>query len=213
MQGCNTEILDRLYNQIEYMLHKHSKVVQVRLDLHYPQNDSIKPNKNDFSIFNRNFKRNLERNYPLPKEGKIRSEKIHFKDNITQRKNTVDPIITLVIEKHTNNTQKGDVDKEYHHHAHVLVHVNGNAKQSGYDIQQRAVREWNIVLGVKGNNGLIDFCNRKKTSSYMVDRNSPNYEDVKNQAFHQASYLSKTRGKEEHDKGKWRIMGTRIPKT
>jgi hypothetical protein len=211
-QGCDTTILDRLYDQTQYMINKYAKVLQVRFDIRYPQDNSIEPRNDDFTRFNRNFKRNLERNYPLPKENKIRAEKINFKDNPIQHKNTVDPMITLVIEKHHNNTQKSDTEKE-HPHAHVLVHVNGNEKKSGYDIQQRAVREWNTVLDVNGNNGLVDFCNRQGPSSYMIDRNNPEYEAVKNQAFHQASYLAKTRGKEEHNKGQWRIMGSRIPKT
>jgi hypothetical protein len=212
MQGCDIAILDRIYNQLEYMVNKHSKVLQVRFDLHYPQDNSIELKQGDFTRFNRNFKRNLERNYPLPKDGKIRSEKIHFKNEPIHQKNKVDPMITLVVEKHTNNTQKGDTDKQ-HPHAHVLVHVNGNAKKEPYDIQQRAVREWNTVLGVSGNTGLVDFCDRQGQSSYIVDRNQPDFESTINAAFHQASYLAKVRGKEDRSKGQWLVMGTRIPKT
>jgi hypothetical protein len=192
------------------MINHHSKVLQVRFDLRYCRDNSRQPQQGDFTKFNKNFKRNLERNYKLPKEGRIRSDKVRSKENpISQTEHQVDPHIVMVIEKHTHNASTQDM----HPHAHVLVHVNGNAKQSGYDIQQRAVREWNTVLGVKENNGLVDFCNRQGPSSYMIDRNSPQYEDIKNKAFHQASYLAKIRGKDERNKGQWLVMGTRIPKT
>jgi hypothetical protein len=184
------------------MIENHSKVLQVRFDLRYPQDHSIEPQQGDFSKFSKNLKRNLERNYPLPEEGKIRSKKIHFQhEDLPQAKHQVDPHITLVTEKHTTDN---------HPHAHVVVHVNANVKKSPYDIQLRAVREWNTVLGTTGNIGLVDFCNRENTCSYIIDRNSSDFETMKNQAFHQASYLAKIRGKEDKDKGSWRVIGTRL---
>jgi hypothetical protein len=200
--GCDTMILKRLYEQQEHVIQQHSKVLQVRIDLRYPHDDSIEPQQGDFHRFCKNFNRNLERNYPLVEEGKVRSKKIHFKnEDVPSIKHKVDPHITLVAEKHTT---------ENHPHAHVVVHVNGNAKKSSYDIQQRAVREWNTVLGTSGDVGLVDFCNRGNTCSYIIDRNSSDFETIKNKAFHQASYLAKTRGKEEKAKGSWRVIGSRI---
>jgi hypothetical protein len=200
--GCDTVILDRLDDQFNHMIERHSKVLQVRLDLRYPQDHSVEPQQGDFHRFCKNFKRNLERNYPLVEEGKVRSKKIHFKnEDIPSIKHQVDPHITLVLEKHTT---------ENHPHAHVVVHVNGNAKKSPYGIQQRAVREWNTVLGTTGNTGLVDFCDRENTCSYIIDRNSPDFETIRNQAFHQASYLAKMRGKEDRNKGSWRVIGSRI---
>jgi hypothetical protein len=249
---CNTVILNRLCSQSEYMSNNHSKVLQVRLDLHYPQNIQIEPKQSDFSKFNKNFKRNLERNYKLPKEGKLRSEKTSPNEvGRSSGGHKVDPHITLVIENHANdqrhmnsskckyneqinNSNMNGVNKcnmnevNQHPHAHVLVHVNGNAKRSAYDIQQRAVREWDTIIKTKvkqseqnitnerslsqTNNGLVDFCNKNGPSAYLIDRNDPNYEDIKKQAFYQASYLAKTRGKEDKAKGSWTMLGTRLPK-
>jgi hypothetical protein len=46
----------------------------------------------------------------------------------------------------------------------------------------------------------------------MIDRNAPDYEDTLNKAFHQASYLAKTRGKEHKPSHVWRALGTKVPK-
>jgi hypothetical protein len=199
-QGCETVILDRLHSQLEYMTNNHSKVLQVRCDLRYPQDTQIEHKRTHFSKFNKNLKRNLERNNKLPKDGKSRSEKVPLKDH---PKHNIDPHITLVIEQHT---------PEHYPHAHVLVHVNGNIKQSANDILQRAERIWNSTLNIPEKNGLVDHCNKKGTNSFMIDRNSDNYSDTINNAFYQASYLAKTRGKENTPKSVWTVLGTRLPK-
>jgi hypothetical protein len=73
--GCDTIILEKLYQQFFHMTSHHSKVLTSRFDIHYPQDNSIKPEYHHFRKFLKNYSRNLECNYKLPREGKIRSEK------------------------------------------------------------------------------------------------------------------------------------------
>lgn len=217
--GCDTDILDALQSQYEYMQKNHVRVFQVRLDLRYPKDGSVTPQKGDFTKFIKNYTRNLERNYKLPSEGKKRATSRTDNQGLPiKKRHNVDPHITLVVEKHvsTHELQKdtnsqNNFSHANHPHAHVLVHVNGSVKKSAYDIQQRAAREWETVLGVSNNSGLVDFCNREAPCFYMIDRNDPDHQQVKDDAFHQASYLAKVRGKEAREKGSWKVMGTRIP--
>ena len=205
---CYTEILDRYLDTLEYMTDKHSKVLQTRFDIRIPKDGSFSPTTEQLSRYNEYLKRNLECNHPLPEEGKLRSS------GRTNNKNKVDPHIIRVSEQNANNE---------HSHLHYLVFVNGNAKNSGYDIQKRAEHElsnaWN--LNKEQVKGLIDYCNKtpdknnpnkKLPSSYMLDRNASDFHETVNQATHQASYLAKTRGKDNKEKGLWTISKTRLPK-
>lgn len=212
-QACYVQVLDKLTDKLEYMLAKHSKVTQARIDLRYPADNSITPDPKHLSRFTEYFKRDLERNNPMPPEGKQRSTG----GRVNHHK--VDPHIIKVTEKHA----KSDLP-----HTHVLALVNGNAKHKVYDIQRRAQRQWNNVLGLtpEQGKGLVDFCDRNGPGGYVIkrvtkkDENNKTVLDLDRQkqdpitqaAVYQASYLAKYRGKENKAKGAQLVTSTRQPK-
>ena len=179
------------------MLSKHSKVFQARFDLHLPLKQ-VQEAPKQIRDFAENFTRDLNRNNPLPKEGRQRS------CGRSKQKHQVDPRVIWVREQH---------DESPHHHYHCLVLTNGNAKQSSHDIHKRAERQWANALDLNNSSGLVDYCNRKKPSSIMINRNSSEFTSQVHAAQEQASYLAKTRGKEEKPKYKWKVGGTRLPDT
>ena len=192
--GCYTKGLARLQNEIESMTAKHNKVLITGVILRYPQDGSIQPSSKDFNIFNKNLKRDLERNNILPKEGKLRGTRRTEPDKTP--KNQVDPSITIVCEQHGEDKNT---------HAHVLIMVNGNAKRDPFDIHKRASRAWKSAIGVENVSGLVHCCER----SHLLNRSSPDFQQEVNDAFHHSSYLFKVRGKEHRHKGSWMIHGTR----
>jgi hypothetical protein len=106
--------IQNLYEKhLEDMVHRHSKVFQVRFDLHYPSDGSVEHDPKQIRDFNEYMKRDLERNYPLPKDGQRRSS---GKDGEETHK--VDPRIISVREQH---------EESPHVHYHCLCLVNGKA--------------------------------------------------------------------------------------
>ncbi len=130
--GCRTDILDRHHAHLNDMTDKHSKVLQVRLDLHYPSNNSVIPNSEHISNFTDNMQRSLRR-----------------EKNSGGHK--VDPRMILAVEKHDGDNP----------HIHAIILVNGNAKKSYRAIGQKAERLWGQALGTQ-TKGLVDYCDRKR---------------------------------------------------
>jgi hypothetical protein len=199
----NTQVTDKIQHfyetHLQDMTRKHSQVLQTRFDLHYPQDESVKYDMKQITDFNENLKRDLERNYPLPKNNNLRSS-----GKTEEDKNKVDPRLIWVREQH---------DESPNCHYHCLALVNGKSKRSGFDIQKRAERQWNNALGLtKTNKGLVDFCNHSDSGSIMIDRNKDDYTDKIEDAKRQASYLSKSKGKENSPKGLWKVGGSRVPR-
>lgn len=110
----------------------------------------------------------------------------------------VDPCILYVDEKHN----------ECHEHYHYFIMVNGNAHQHTTKIHGKANRLWSKMIN-SNETGLIDFCDKKGKNGIVIDRNSTEYDKQYDEAFYQASYLAKVRGKENIDKGSWRIKKSR----
>lgn len=198
-QGCYTDILQKLQNQMEYMTTAHNKTFPVRLDVRYPQDYAGIPQQKDFSRFCKNFKRNLENNCPIPKEGQVRGRRPKGADGqpVTP-KHRVDPSILLVPEQHDQNRPP---------HGHVVIMVNGNSKRNPKDIFKRAEREWGTAIGVENPKGLVHLCE----GNHFIDRNA-DFEASVQAAFFHNSYVAKVRGKEHRSKGAWKVIGTRTPK-
>ncbi len=55
-QACFTKVLDRYHAHLNDMTGKRSKVMQVRFDLHYPQDSSVEPSPQHLQDFNYNAK-------------------------------------------------------------------------------------------------------------------------------------------------------------
>lgn len=96
--GCYTKGLAILQDKLESMMENHSKVLVTRVDLRYPQDGSVEPSSNDFTLFNKNLTRDLERNNILPETGRLRGKKRN--DSNKTPKHQVDPSVTIVCEKH-----------------------------------------------------------------------------------------------------------------
>ena len=58
---------------LQDMTNRHSKVLQIRYDLRYPTDGNITYDSKQIRDFSEYMKRDLERNYPLPKDNRKRS--------------------------------------------------------------------------------------------------------------------------------------------
>ena len=141
--------------------------------------DTIFYDKNKIYDFNYNLKRILNR------------EKI-------QGGHRVDPLLISVAEKHN----------EDHNHYHYLLLVNGNAHHNSINILEKINRLWSRMIG-SNQKGLVDFCYKHGRNGIMLDKNSYDFEKQYNEAFYQASYLAKIRGKQNPDKGSWLVKKSR----
>ncbi len=197
--SCDEYILEQYDQRFQYLLSRHSRVLQKRFDLHYPQDGSVIPTPEHIYRCTENLRRDLKRNNPLPKEGKKRSS---GRKGIATSHN-VDPQILWVKEQENGNPNP---------HYHLVVLVNGNAIKSGWSIQQRAEKQWANALQLDEAKGLVNNCNQSGPDSILVDKNSPEFETDINKAYYQGSYPAKTRGKERRAKGENRAGGTRVPK-
>jgi hypothetical protein len=183
---------------LDDMIQKHSKVLQIRFDLRYPNNDNIEVNPKQIRDFSEYFIRDNKRNHPFPKEGQRRNP-----GRAAEKTHNVDPVFMSAQEQHNDSS---------HPHYHCLALVNGHAKQNSYDIHKRAERQWANALGLENANGLVDFCDKQGDSSIMIHRNQGDFPDQLKAAKQQASYLAKARGKEPFGNKPCRFGGTRLPK-
>ena len=197
----NNKVIDKVKDFYEKhlndMTQRHSKVFQTRFDLHYPQDGSVEYDPKQIRDFNEYMKRDLERNNPLPKEGKKRSSGKTEAD-----KHKVDPRIISVKEQKDSP----------HPHYHCIALVNGNAKRSTQDIHKRAERQWANALGTENVTGLVDYCDGQDLASIMIDRNKSDCAITTEAAKVQASYLAKPQGKEKLPSRFWKVTGSRVPK-
>lgn len=196
--GCYTKGLAILQDKLESMIEKHSKLLLTGVVLRYPQDGSVEASSRDFTLFNKNLTRDLERNNILPETGRLRGKKRNESNNAP--KHQVDPSVTIVCEKH---------GKDKNPHAHVIIMVNGNAKRDPRDVQKRASRAWEAALGVENGSGLVHYCEK----SHFLDRTSSDFQQSANESFYHNSYPFKVRGKEHSRKGAWMIRGTRSSQT
>lgn len=195
--GCYTKGLAVLQDKLESMMEKHSKLLLTGVVLRYPQDGSLEPSAKDFTLFNKNLTRDLERNNILPESGKLRGKK--RSESNRAPKHRVDPSVTIVCEQH---------GEDKHPHAHVIIMVNGNAKRDPRDVQKRASRAWEAALGVENGLGLVHYCEK----SHVLDRTSPDFQQALHDSFYHNSYPFKIRGKEHRQKGTWMVRGTRSRK-
>lgn len=183
--GCHIPILEHYESQLSYMLNSHQKVMQVRFDLHYPEDGSVIPDQKHIYRFNENLKRSLDR------------------ENIKGR-HRVDPKIIHVEEQIYSN---------YPHYHYVLL-VNASAKRDIYFLFQKVEHFWELSIG-HSSHGLVDYCNKtwnglKQENGIIIDQSKPDYLSNINKCFYQASYLAKECGKEHKRKGSWLVGSTRV---
>jgi hypothetical protein len=194
------DIINKYLTRRDYLLKLHSRVLQIRLDLHYPQDYPYQPTRDDISNFTDYLNRALTRQNILPGKDKIRfrgREVIEIKHPHNQQ-------IIIVREQSTTSL---------HPHYHVLILVNGYARQDSYYVFQQALRIWNKIIGQDQlTYGYVNLCNQYGPDHIMIDRNQPDFYLKLEQAYNQALYLAKTHTKEYNPIGSWRVTGTRLPK-
>ncbi|WMW66287.1 inovirus-type Gp2 protein [Nitratidesulfovibrio liaohensis] len=141
-------IMDKYHTALEQSLADHSKVMQVRLDLHYPENGYVTPNSTHIQDFNYNLKRSLAR------------KKFAGSHN-------PDPKLIWVREQNESE----------HPHYHALMLVNGNALDNPHSILEKASSLWGRALGVDPT-GLVHRCDKdrngnRQENGIMIRRGSP----------------------------------------
>jgi hypothetical protein len=102
------KILNKYEQKLNYLLNHHSRVIQKRFDLHYPDDNSIEPSEEHIYKFTEYFTQDLKRNNPLPPAGKVRSEGRQGQ----VPKHPMDPQIMSVREQSTVSS---------HPHYHILA--------------------------------------------------------------------------------------------
>lgn len=180
---CNTTTLDQIIDTTEHMTSKHSKALAIRLDIHSEQGSDKILERRDVTRVLENTKRNIN---------------TKFKDS----KNKPD-IKTIVTTEQTS--------PEANPHYHVMYLVNGNAIQNGYSIYEEVNKQVKNKLDTDVN-GLVNFSDSNGTQGIMIDRNSENFEQQKNNVVYAGSYLAKTRSKEHNPKGSRVSSSSRIKK-
>ena len=181
-QACLTQVLDKHHAHLDDMNNKHSKVMQVRFDLRYPQDNSVTPSKQHVQDFNYNLQRKLNR------EKHAGGHK-------------VDPRIITVTEQHNSK----------YPHVHGVLLVNANTKHKYHPLIEEMDRIWKQALGTEAQ-GLVDRCDRQGNNGIIIKRGNEDFHEKRNQLSYQASYLAKERGKENKVKCSWAVTGTRLPK-
>lgn len=194
---CDLNILHQYDIRFQYILSRHCRVLQKRLDLHYPQDGSISPSPEHIYRAMENLRRELTRNNPPPKEGKKRSP-----GRKEPASHQVDPFLLWVKERADGNP---------HPHYHLVIWVNANAIRQGWTIFEKAIRQWANALSLPDAPGLVNNCNQSGPDSILIDKNSPTFVEQVNKAYYQGSYLAKTKDKERRVMGEWGFGGTRVP--
>lgn len=109
------DILDKQKELMEFALANHSKVMQIRFDLHYSSDGSILPSSNDISDFSYNLSRRLKR--------------------MVIATHRVDPLYLWVREIH---------DSSFPHY-HFLLWINANAIKNKFTIFDISNETWKIL--------------------------------------------------------------------
>ena len=96
-------------------------------------------------------------------------------------------------------------------HYHLSIFANGNAIQNGYSIFNEFNRQVKNRLNTD-NSGLVNFSESNGEQGMMVDRNSEDFEQQKNEVVETVSYIAKPKSKEYNPKGSWVSSSSKIPR-
>lgn len=170
--GCYIKTLDQSIDQLEYCIGKHSKCLNVRLDIRNPVGTKRIIQRENMTRILENGKRNIERRY------KDKPNKPDFK-------------VVWTTENESN---------EKNPHYHLQINVNGNAVQNGYAIKEEVEKAVNTYFGNEYP-GLVEFCKSNGKYGIMIDKNTDEFQENLEKAVYINSYLAKTRSKEVRPKG------------
>ena len=185
-EGKFIDILKKQTELMEFAIANHSKVMQVRFDLHYPSDGSILPSPDHIYDFSYNLSRRLKR--------------------MVIATHRVDPLYLWVREIH---------DSSFPHY-HFLLWINANAIKNRFTVFDIANKIWKNTLNTNEQGLVHYCLNSKRDSEYdngiVIDKNKEDFSVKINVAFRSGSYLAKTFSKDGLDKHAWRYGYSRLPR-
>ena len=183
-EGKFIDILEKQKELMEFAIANHSKVMQIRFDLHYPSDGFILPSSDDISVFSYNFSRRLRRKV-------IATHK-------------VDPFYLWVREIHGSSFS----------HYHLLIWINANAIKNKFIIFGIANKLWKNTVKTNEDGLVHYCLNKKRDPEYdngiIIDRNKDGFSLKRDAAFRSGSYLAKTFSKDGLEKHAWRYGYSRL---
>ena len=185
-EGKFIDILKKQKELMEFAIANHSKVMQVRFDLHYPSDGSILPSPDHISDFSYNLSRRLKR--------------------MVIATHRVDPLYLWVREIH---------DSSFPHY-HFLLWINSNAIKNKFTIFNITNETWKNTLKINEDVLVHYCLNKRRYPEYgngtVIDKNKEDFSVKRDVAFRSGSYLSKTFSKDGLDKHAWRYGYSRLPR-
>lgn len=185
-EGKFIDILKKQKELMEFAIANHSKVMQVRFDLHYPSDGSILPSPDHISDFSYNLSRRLKR--------------------MVIATHRVDPLYLWVREIH---------DSSFPHY-HFLLWINSNAIKNKFTIFNITNETWKNTLKINEDGLVHYYLNKRRYPEYgngtVIDKNKEDFSVKRDVAFRSGSYLSKTFSKDGLDKHAWRYGYSRLPR-
>ena len=164
-QFYSQKYLDKTIAMVNSMTERHSKVLQVRMDLKYPKEITSDGSNKDFQRTMENLMKELSR-------------KGYDPQFIARRE-----------QRESKNP-----------HYHLVIQVDGNKKRDRTSLIESAEHHWSQTLGLTQQevheNRLVFPCNYNPQNEplpngYMLNRNAVDFQDRKNEAVRQLSYLAK----------------------
>ena len=185
-EGKFIDILKKQKELMEFAIANHSKVMQVRFDLHYPSDGSILPSPEHISDFSYNLSRRLKR--------------------MVIATHRVDPLYLWVREIH---------DSSFPHY-HFLLWINSNAIKNKFTIFNITNETWENTLKINEDGLVHYCLNKRRYPEYsngtVIDKNKEDFSVKRDVAFRSGSYLAKTYSKDGLDKHAWRYGYSRLPR-
>ena len=183
-EGKFIDILEKQKELMEFAIANHSKVMQIRFDLHYPSDGFILPSSDDISVFSYNLSRRLKR--------------------MVIATHRVDPLYLWVREIH---------DSSFSHY-HFLLWINANAIKNKFTVFDMANKIWKNTLKTNEEGLVHYCLNKKRDPEYdngiTLDRNKEDFSMKRDVAFRSGSYLAKTFSKDGLEKHAWRYGYSRL---
>lgn len=164
-EGKFIDILRKQKELMEFAIANHSKVMQVRFDLHYPSDGSILPYPEHISSFSYNLSRRLKR--------------------MVIATHRVDPLYLWVREIH---------DSSFPHY-HFLLWINANAIKNKFTVFDMANKIWKNTLNTHEEGIVHYCLSKRREPEYdngiVIDKNKQDFIMKRDVAFRSGSYLSK----------------------
>ena len=180
------DILRKQKELMDFSLAEHSKIMQLRFDLHYPSDGSILPSPDHISNFSYNLSRRLKR--------------------MVIATHRVDPLYLWVREIH---------DSSFPHY-HFLLCINANAIKNKFTVFDMATKIWKNTLNTNEDGLVHYCLSKRREPEYdngiVIDKNKEDFSMKRDVAFRSGSYLSKTYSKDGLDKHAWRYGYSRLPR-